>query len=256
MTNKYLTKLAGLPGAFMSSAMRAARAQTSHHMPQAKISGLSIGPNVVGPKPSITRTPSNPLGAMSPKSGVATTASTAGVGSPSSGARGGSFTKAALLEKVAKLIFNKDKTLPYRERVEVAIFKGDKVLLTRDKDSEKPGEMWYGFPGGGKEGKSFKATAEEEALEEVGIAIKDLKKVPVERTEEGIDDRLDRAKGFRGSKTEYGIAIYDDKDKSLYGHDDDAVKYVWKTKDEAVALLKQNSRDSSSRVEVLEKHWP
>lgn len=157
------------------------------------------------------------------------------------------------LLKIAEMVYNKDTSLPYRRRVEVAILNKDgKVLLTKNKNKDT-GEEWYGFPGGGTEGDKDIEAARKECLEEVGIAVTDLNPTSVLHTQEGINDKKGRAEKYRGSKTRVFSALYDRVDKSLLGDDDDAVKYVWKNPSEAEELLGRNKVDSSYRVKAMKE---
>ena len=154
-----------------------------------------------------------------------------------------------LLDKLAAFVVNQDKSLPYRRRVEVVIWRDGKVLVTKNKNKE--GEEWYGFPGGGTEGETDESAAKNECLEEVGVAIDGLKKTSVLHRTEGISDKKGRGEKYRGSLTRVFSASFKEIDKSRLGADGDSVKYVWKTPDEAATLLKDNKVDSSYRVKAL-----
>lgn len=156
------------------------------------------------------------------------------------------------LTKIAEMVFNKDTSLPYRRRVEVAIFKEGEVLLTKNKNKDN-GEVWYGFPGGGTEGEKDADAARKECLEEVGVSVTDLKATSVLHTQEGINDKRGRAEKYRGSRTRIFIAKYDGVDKSQHGEDGDAVRYVWKTPEEAKKLLKANKVDSAYRIKAMQE---
>ncbi len=156
------------------------------------------------------------------------------------------------LEKIAEMVFNKDTSLPYRRRVEVAIFKDGKVLLTKNKNKET-GEEWYGFPGGGTEGERDEDAARKECLEEVGVAVTGLKPTSILHTQEGINDKKGRGERYRGSKNRVFIAFYSGVDKSRHGEDGDAARYVWKTPDEAKKLLKDNKVDSMYRIKAMQE---
>ena len=146
------------------------------------------------------------------------------------------------LEKLAQ-------SLPYRRRVEVAIFKDGKVLLTKNKDDE--GQAWYGFPGGGTENDSDEKAAKKECLEEVGVKVENLTRVGTPHVQEGISSKKGRDKLYRGSVTRMFKADYVGKDDSILGADGDSVKYGWYEVDEAKKLLKKNSIDSSYRVDAI-----
>lgn len=155
------------------------------------------------------------------------------------------------LEKIAAFVVNQDKSLPYRRRVEVVIWKDGKVLLTKNKNDE--GEEWYGFPGGGTEGETDESAARNECLEEVGIAVDGLKKTSVLHRTEGISDKKGRGEKYRGSLTRVFSASFKNIDKSRLGADGDSVKYVWKSPDEAASLLKDNKVDSSYRAKAMQE---
>ena len=225
--NRYLLKIAGFPGSFESTAKRDASQDMMKQGPTASRSGLATSNTVSGGiqmKPKIF---GNPMGLEKPK----------------------------LIDKIAEMVYNKDEDLPYRRRVEVAIFKDDKVLLTKNKD-KKTGDEWYGFPGGGTEGDKDEVAAEKECLEEVGVAVKDLRKTDVYTTTEGISAKDGRQERYRGSKTRFFTAEYSGENKKLLGSEGDAVKYVWKTKAEALPLLKANKVDPSARIRTIKDHWP
>ena len=154
------------------------------------------------------------------------------------------------LLKVAEMVVSNDKSLPYRRRVEVAIFKDGKVLLTKNKD-KKTGNDWYGFPGGGTDGDSDEVAARKECLEEVGVALSDLKALDGLHTQEGIGNKDGRADRYRGSGTKMFVATYDGVDKSELGADGDPLRYVWKTPEEAEKLLKDNKVDSTYRIKAM-----
>jgi 8-oxo-dGTP pyrophosphatase MutT (NUDIX family) len=158
------------------------------------------------------------------------------------------------LQKLAAFVVNQDKSLPYRRRVEVVIWKDGKVLITKNKNKE--GEEWYGFPGGGTEGDTDENAARNECLEEVGIAVDGLKKTSVLHRTEGISDKKGRGEKYRGSLTRVFSASFLGLDKSRLGADGDSVKYVWKTPDEAATLLKDNKVDSSYRLRALRESTP
>lgn len=141
------------------------------------------------------------------------------------------------LEKIAQMI---SKDLPYRKRVEVVIVKDGKVLLTKNKD-KTTGDEWFGFPGGGLDGKSAKETCIEECLEEVGVAVKNPTSLGIKHRQEGMSTKDNRHLKFRGSDTEWFMAEYDKMDRSQLGDDGDSRQYRWeglKTALEAVSKSK------------------
>lgn len=156
--------------------------------------------------------------------------------------------------KLAAFVVNKTEGLPYRRRVEVVIWKDGKVLLTKNKNKE--GEEWFGFPGGGTEGETDESAARNECLEEVGLAIDGLKKTSVLHRSEGISDKKGRGEKYRGSLTRVFSANFRAEDTSRLGADGDSVPYVWKTPQEASALLKSSKVDASYRVKAMQESDP
>lgn len=222
MSNRYLEKVAGFPGQLMQMARKSFSEVASRPVVTSANSGLR-------------------------------TSSTVGGSAKMSPVRQLNVEGSRMLNKIAEMVMNDDKTLPYRRRVEVAIQKGNKVLLTKNKD-KKTGNTWYGFPGGGTEGDTDAVASEKECMEEVGIKIKDLVKTDVFAIQEGISDKAGRGEKYRGSKTRYLRAIFDKYDDSKLGDDGDAAKYVWKTKDEALTLLGDDPLNKY-RVKVIKGYF-
>lgn len=221
MSNPYLEKIAGVPGTFQSAAETSSKRDMLNQGARSSVSGLPIGPSVKG-----------------------------GIRIKPPGVNPSGLTEKGLLDKIAAFITNLDSSLPYRRRVEVAIFKDGKVLLTKNKDKET-GDAWYGFPGGGTEGDRDEVAARKECLEEVGIEVGNLQRTEILDIKEGIGDKKGRDKKYRGSRTVTFTADYKAKDTSLLGNDDDAVKYVWSDIEEAKKLLRDNKIDSTYRVKTL-----
>jgi 8-oxo-dGTP pyrophosphatase MutT (NUDIX family) len=159
------------------------------------------------------------------------------------------MNRGALLNKIAEFVTSTDKSLPYRRRVEVAIFKDGKVLLTKNKDKES-GATWYGFPGGGTDGDTDADAARKECLEEVGIELSNLAATDILHTQEGIGSKDGRDKKYRGSRTKMFTAEYKGKNTDIL--EEDARRYIWVTVDEAKKLLLDNKVNSRYRVKALE----
>jgi 8-oxo-dGTP pyrophosphatase MutT (NUDIX family) len=210
--NPYLVKIAGIPGSFIAAARKSAVESISNTGAKAAHSGLRTGGTVSRNFSQTPRVIQNRTG----------------------------MNRGALLNKVAEMVVNNDESLPYRRRVEVAIFKGDKVLLTKNKDEES-GNKWYAFPGGGTEGEKDSVAAEKECLEEVGVAVKNLKKTEVLEKEEGINAKKGREGKYRGTLTRVFTAEFDHYNDAKLGDDGDDVPFVWKTIPEAIKLLGEKS---------------
>ncbi len=153
------------------------------------------------------------------------------------------------LEKIAK-------DLPYRDRVEVVIQKDDKILLTKNKNKET-NEEWYGFPGGGVDDQTEKLACENECLEEVGVAIKNIKPIGDSFKEEGgLGKKEDRHLKFRGSLTKWFTADFYSMDKSKMGDDGDSRKYTWLSHEEALEAVKGDRGIATHRHKVLKALKP
>jgi 8-oxo-dGTP pyrophosphatase MutT (NUDIX family) len=150
------------------------------------------------------------------------------------------------LEKIAS-----EKMLPYRDRVEVIIHKDGKILVTKNVD-KKTGETYYGFPGGGTDGKSETKTGKEESLEEVGVRVKNLVNTNViHKQEGGMSKKDDRHLKFRGSITKWYKADFDKVDKSVFGRDGDGRDYTFKSPQEALQALSRGKYMVSPRLDAL-----
>lgn len=126
---------------------------------------------------------------------------------------------------------------PYRSRVELVIWKNGKVLVTVNGEGSS---RWYGLPGGGVDGdENLLEAVAREALEEVGIQIKNLRHTGEIGIKEGYKSaHADREAIYRGSETHLYEADYDKEDHRLLGKDGDAVPYEWMTPKQAHDLFK------------------
>jgi 8-oxo-dGTP pyrophosphatase MutT (NUDIX family) len=148
------------------------------------------------------------------------------------------------LEKIAK-------SLPYRDRVEVAITKGDKILVMKCKNKDT-GDEWYAFPGGGVDGQGLEEAARNECLEEVGVKVKNLKATKFTFKEEGgLSKKDDRHLKYRGSETKWFTAEYDSMDRSKLGDDGDSRKYRWLGHQEALQAVKSGKGIATHRRAVI-----
>lgn len=152
------------------------------------------------------------------------------------------------LEKIASTT----KALPYRNRVEVLILKGDKVLLTKNSNKSN-GDTWRGFPGGGVDGQTEKEACINECLEEVGIRVKNLRLVPdlFHTQEGGMSKKDDRHLKYRGSITKWYVADYVEMDRSKLGADGDSRAYAWEGLPEALRAVKQGRGMGVPRIAAL-----
>lgn len=143
------------------------------------------------------------------------------------------------LDKVAS-------NLPYRDRVEVFIVRPDNKILVTLNDG------WIGLPGGGVDGNSHEDACKEEALEEVGVGIHNVRDLGFSHQQEGISPTKNRHLYFRGTQTKWFAADYNGIDKSKYGVDGDSVKHVWKTPDEVLHLFKTQGKIYPAGIKAME----
>lgn len=162
------------------------------------------------------------------------------------------------LIKIAKALeeLKASGKLPYRDRVEVFIFKNDKVLLTKNKDKET-GDEWWGLPGGGVDNQTETEAAKNECLEEVGIKVDNLKRIQGSFKEEGgMSKKENRHLIFKGSITKWYTADYVEVDKSKLGDDGDSRQYRWQGLSEALQALKGSRSIATHRVTLLKALKP
>lgn len=147
---------------------------------------------------------------------------------------------------------------PLRRRAEIMIWRNGKVLVT---SNTRYGRHWYGLPGGGiDEGEDGAEAAAREALEEVGIAVKNVQftgEINIGENPPGM--KGPRARMYGGSYTMLYKADYLSHDRSLYGSEGDAAHYFWMTVKEAhEAFLRptngSDTNDKMHRVREIEKY--
>ena len=141
---------------------------------------------------------------------------------------------------------------PYRKRVEVIIKKDDKILLSVISPyPPKVTKQYFGFSGGGVDaGDSAVKTCKKECLEELGIRIKNIKKlsikpfkfewakIKIEDTGTDYSKELQkRTTQYRGTLTDYYTADFDKIDLSMYGVDGQTTEYVFVSIPEAISLI-------------------
>lgn len=146
---------------------------------------------------------------------------------------------------------------PLRSRAEIMIWRNGLILLTH---SSKPNNSWFGLPGGGvDDGESAKDAAVREALEEVGIAVRNVKEtgeVHVGPNPPGMYGA--RARIFGGVHTILFKGDYVRIDNSIRGIEGDAMPYVWKTPKEAYDIFtkaySENNDRGRHRITELQKY--
>jgi 8-oxo-dGTP pyrophosphatase MutT (NUDIX family) len=149
------------------------------------------------------------------------------------------------------------RSLPLRQRVEVAVQNKQKeVLITHI--SSYPGigpKHYYGFPGGGIErGQNAETAVKNETLEEVGIKIKNIKKLKsikpftLEWGDRGFNRKAKYAAReitYSGTNTTYYTADYDNDDSSILCRDNDNINYKFYSISKAIRIM----RDTILRFE-------
>ena len=139
-----------------------------------------------------------------------------------------------------------------RPSVRVIIIKDNKICLC--KDISKEGIFTnYSFPGGGIEGNDDHIeTVKKECLEEVGVAVKDIRFLNIVDERKGEFYYGERAKLFNGVIDYYYLAYYDKIDKKLFNIEGDGKEFEWITTEEAIQKIKTGpvSQFNGKRIEV------
>lgn len=143
-------------------------------------------------------------------------------------------------------------TRTYRRCVRIVIVKGKQVLLGKKYIDNK--FIGYEFPGGGIEDKDSEVeTVIKEALEEVGILVKNPVNLHL-RYRYDIDySKPERAKLFKGGEDIWYMAEFAKKDDTLHGIENDKLPYTWESVDSAIEKIKRGpqSRFNAARIEAL-----
>lgn len=145
-------------------------------------------------------------------------------------------------------------TRTYRRCVRIVITKGKLVLLGKKYIDGK--FIGYEFPGGGVESSDSEAeTVVKEALEEVGILVKNVSSLRL-RYQYDIDyAKPERAKLYKGGEDVWYMADFAKKDDSLHDTEGDMLTYTWETIDKArqKLLAGPQSKFNPARLEALTK---
>lgn len=124
--------------------------------------------------------------------------------------------------------------MPVRVKVDIIITKGKEICLCKFHDSQDHSRTWYGFPGGGVDGDdTLEETARKECLEEVGILVRDIRKLNSTMLLPFVTNKPERKGKYSYVIKHMFTAKFDRLDKSLYGKDGDAVEYEWVSLEEA-----------------------
>lgn len=132
----------------------------------------------------------------------------------------------------------------YRERAEIMIWKHGKVLMTV---VESPGGTWYGLPGGGiDEGETPVEAAIREALEEVGIRVKDAQDTYEYSIREGWPHAThEHSIMYTPAKTYLIRATFDRPDTSKLGIEGDAMNFKFVTPREFAQVMQEHYRKNA-----------
>lgn len=146
---------------------------------------------------------------------------------------------------------------PLRRRAEIMIWRDGKILVTHNRHGT---HRWYGLPGGGIDhGETPRDAAVREALEEVGIAVRNVVntgEVFIGKNPPGLYGP--RARMYGGVHTTLFKGDYDRVDHSIYGSEGDPAPFIWLTPKEAykifLDLYNDNNDRGRHRVSELEKY--
>lgn len=133
---------------------------------------------------------------------------------------------------------NNDRShLPLRMVARVLIMKDDHLLLGKKWDAA--GNLYYNFPGGGvEEGDSAEETVQKEALEEVGVQVRNIRPLNVHlEAEHPMGSKREHL--FRGTDNHYFVADFVRYDTSKLNSEGDEMPVIWVTPFTALRLIKQ-----------------
>lgn len=131
----------------------------------------------------------------------------------------------------------------WRECVRVIIVKGNKVLLCNR--IVKSNTRLYTFPGGGVEGRdTYPQTVRKEVMEEVGLAVKNIRPLGFTVQYEYANWDLDWRSLYKGSHDVFYLADYDKVARELDGTHPDEMDYNFYTFKEAIANLLTNKEEA------------
>lgn len=143
-------------------------------------------------------------------------------------------------------------TRTYRPCVRIVIVKGKQVLLGKKYINNK--FIGYEFPGGGIEDKDSEVeTVIKEALEEVGILVRNPICLHLRYRYDVEYSKPERAKLFKGGEDIWYMAEFAKKDSTLHGIENDKLPYTWESVDSAIEKIERGpkSRYSAPRIEAL-----
>lgn len=129
-----------------------------------------------------------------------------------------------------------NKQLPLRPVARVIIVKNGKICLGKVID-EHGKLVCYNFPGGGIDnGDSAEETCRKEALEEVGIVVKNIRPTGMEHAAEHPMGKK-REHLYRGTNNMYYAGDYDGEDKTRLNSEGDQMPFSWETPDNAIKMI-------------------
>lgn len=144
----------------------------------------------------------------------------------------------------------------YRQCVRIIIINNNNEVVLGKRFNDDGSLMFYEFPGGGIEkGDTLEETVIKECLEEVGLRVRNVKKLNLQYKYDIDFSNPDKAKLYRGGEDTWVVCEYIKSDKKLYNTENDALPYTWETVDNAINLIKNGpeSRFNLARLEALAK---
>lgn len=141
------------------------------------------------------------------------------------------------------------KQLPLRPVARILIVKDGKICLAQVRDDH--GKLvCYNFPGGGVDnGDNHEETCRKEALEEVGIIVKNIRPIGLEVPAEHPMGKK-REHLYRGTNNIYFTGEYVGEDKTHLNSEGDEMKFTWEIPSKAIRLIKTGPPDAFNDVRI------
>ena len=142
-----------------------------------------------------------------------------------------------------------------RERIEVIIVKKGQVLIQEHRTES---EMYLCFVGGGVDNIAPEEAAYKEALEEAGIAIKNVRMLNYsyksDKVIPGNPKNAWRERRYTGSLTRFCVADFDYNDHCVFGKQGDGFRYFFVSPESALSMFSIRDTYSEARFNALKEY--